>query len=174
MQETGFTTAWPPRMVTTNNSQVAIDLLTKLVTQGGSTFAAITARSYHPGGVNALFADGSVPLCQVDGFGKHLAVPRNRPRCRGHQLGCLLMKIRSSVSLGRWPGRAGITVGSGARMWCPVTTALPRHLPPASTCFLRVITISMTSRSSLCESTPYWRRINYRSPSASRETVLEG
>ncbi len=27
---------------------------------GGPTFAAITARSYHPGGVNALFGDGSV------------------------------------------------------------------------------------------------------------------
>ena len=26
----------------------------------GPTFAAITARSYHPGGVNALLADGSV------------------------------------------------------------------------------------------------------------------
>jgi prepilin-type processing-associated H-X9-DG protein len=27
---------------------------------GGPTYAAITSRSYHPGGVNALFADGSV------------------------------------------------------------------------------------------------------------------
>jgi prepilin-type processing-associated H-X9-DG protein len=26
----------------------------------GPTFAAITSRSYHPGGVNALLADGSV------------------------------------------------------------------------------------------------------------------
>ena len=27
---------------------------------GGPTYAAVTARSYHPGIVNALFADGSV------------------------------------------------------------------------------------------------------------------
>ena len=27
---------------------------------GGPTFAAINSRSYHPGGVNALLADGSV------------------------------------------------------------------------------------------------------------------
>jgi prepilin-type N-terminal cleavage/methylation domain-containing protein/prepilin-type processing-associated H-X9-DG protein len=59
-QETGFTTAWPPNMVTPNANQVDIDLLTKLVTQGGPTFGAITSRSYHPGGVNAVFADGGV------------------------------------------------------------------------------------------------------------------
>ena len=27
---------------------------------GGPTFAAVTSRSYHPGGVNTLFGDGSV------------------------------------------------------------------------------------------------------------------
>ena len=27
---------------------------------GGPTYAAVTSRSYHPGGVNALFGDGSV------------------------------------------------------------------------------------------------------------------
>jgi prepilin-type processing-associated H-X9-DG protein len=36
------------------------DLMTRLTSQGGPTFAAITARSYHPGGVNVLFGDGSV------------------------------------------------------------------------------------------------------------------
>ncbi len=27
---------------------------------GGPTYAAVTSRSYHPGGINALFGDGSV------------------------------------------------------------------------------------------------------------------
>ena len=27
---------------------------------GGPTYASVASRSYHPGGVNALFADGSV------------------------------------------------------------------------------------------------------------------
>jgi prepilin-type N-terminal cleavage/methylation domain-containing protein/prepilin-type processing-associated H-X9-DG protein len=59
-QETGFTTAWPPNKATPNTNQVDIDLLSKLITQGGPTFGAITSRSYHPGGVNSLFADGGV------------------------------------------------------------------------------------------------------------------
>jgi prepilin-type N-terminal cleavage/methylation domain-containing protein/prepilin-type processing-associated H-X9-DG protein len=59
-QETGVTTAWPPNKATSNSKQVDIDLLSKLISQGGPTFAAITARSYHPGGVNALMADGGV------------------------------------------------------------------------------------------------------------------
>ena len=60
-QETGFTTAWPPNFKTTNQTNgIDIDIQTKLITQGGPTFAAITARSYHSGGVNVLFADGGV------------------------------------------------------------------------------------------------------------------
>ena len=60
-QETGFTTAWPPNKATMNRTnQADLDLMTKLITQGGPTFAALTARSYHPGGVNTLYADGGV------------------------------------------------------------------------------------------------------------------
>jgi prepilin-type processing-associated H-X9-DG protein len=36
------------------------DLIAIREENGGPTFAAVTARSFHPGGVNALFGDGSV------------------------------------------------------------------------------------------------------------------
>lgn len=37
---------------------------------GGTTFTAINARSYHPGGVNALLSDGSVRFVRstIDGL----------------------------------------------------------------------------------------------------------
>jgi prepilin-type N-terminal cleavage/methylation domain-containing protein/prepilin-type processing-associated H-X9-DG protein len=63
-QETGMTTAWPPNKVTLGTmGEGDLDLQgTPLFIGGvaGPTFAAITARSYHPGGVNTLLADGSV------------------------------------------------------------------------------------------------------------------
>ena len=56
-----MTTAWPPnKVILGQNGEGDLDLETRLIVQGGPTFAAMTARSYHPGGVNALFADGSV------------------------------------------------------------------------------------------------------------------
>jgi prepilin-type N-terminal cleavage/methylation domain-containing protein/prepilin-type processing-associated H-X9-DG protein len=63
-QETGMTTAWPPnKAILGNMGEGDLDLQgTPLFIGGvaGPTFAAITARSYHPGGVNTLLADGSV------------------------------------------------------------------------------------------------------------------
>ena len=59
----GFTTAWPPNKVILGHSLYAgldLDLNGRNEEDGGPTFAAITARSYHPGGVNALFGDGGV------------------------------------------------------------------------------------------------------------------
>ena len=70
--ETAMTTAWPPnKAILGRNGESGLsnaakapsgdlDLETKLYVQGGPTYAALTARSYHPGGVNALFGDGSV------------------------------------------------------------------------------------------------------------------
>jgi prepilin-type N-terminal cleavage/methylation domain-containing protein/prepilin-type processing-associated H-X9-DG protein len=57
----GFTTALPPNTksplgtVAPDGDMSSID-----EDDGGPTYSSITSRSYHPGGVNALFADGSV------------------------------------------------------------------------------------------------------------------
>jgi prepilin-type processing-associated H-X9-DG protein len=59
--ETGFTTAWPPNKVVLGGSPaVEVDLVGRGEKSGGPTYAAIIARSYHSGGVNSLFGDGSV------------------------------------------------------------------------------------------------------------------
>jgi len=57
-----FTTAWPPNKVILGRTAykgLDLDLKGRNEENGGPTFAAINARSYHPGGVNALLADGS-------------------------------------------------------------------------------------------------------------------
>ncbi|MFO0959460.1 MAG: DUF1559 domain-containing protein [Isosphaeraceae bacterium] len=59
----GMTTAWPPNKKTPGGPGMAyadVDLTSQRERIGGPTFAAITSRSYHPGGVNVLFGDGSV------------------------------------------------------------------------------------------------------------------
>jgi prepilin-type processing-associated H-X9-DG protein len=62
--ESGFTTAWPPNKVTPGRFRGTFvpdtDLIAIREENGGPTFAAVTARSYHPGGVNLLMGDGSV------------------------------------------------------------------------------------------------------------------
>jgi prepilin-type N-terminal cleavage/methylation domain-containing protein/prepilin-type processing-associated H-X9-DG protein len=59
--ETGFTTAWPPnRTILGGTSGIDVDIVGRGEKSGGPTYAAITSRSYHPGGVNALLGDGSV------------------------------------------------------------------------------------------------------------------
>lgn len=42
------------------NGMYDFDWLSSDENDGGPTFGALTARSFHPGGVNALFVDGSV------------------------------------------------------------------------------------------------------------------
>jgi prepilin-type processing-associated H-X9-DG protein len=62
--QAGFTTAWPPNKVTPGSfgsvSVADTDLIAIREENGGPTFAAVTARSFHPAGVNVLFGDGSV------------------------------------------------------------------------------------------------------------------
>src|SRR3974377_1625809 len=60
VHHTGFTTAWVPNKITGNTSVRDLDINGKREKVGGPTFAAITSRSYHPGGVNILLGDGSV------------------------------------------------------------------------------------------------------------------
>ena len=57
----GFTTALPPNTrVLVGSPAYDMDLHTINESDGGPTYAAVTSRSYHPGGVNTLFGDGSV------------------------------------------------------------------------------------------------------------------
>jgi prepilin-type N-terminal cleavage/methylation domain-containing protein/prepilin-type processing-associated H-X9-DG protein len=79
----GFTTAWPPNKQTFyyyDGSQpvepaigagnIDTDIISVNENDGGPTFAAFTARSYHPGGVNVLLGDGSARFVKstIDGM----------------------------------------------------------------------------------------------------------
>lgn len=63
VHESGFTTAWTPNrkiVRRTSGTGQDLDLIGQRERLGGPTFAAVTSRSYHPGGVNVLLGDGSV------------------------------------------------------------------------------------------------------------------
>jgi prepilin-type N-terminal cleavage/methylation domain-containing protein/prepilin-type processing-associated H-X9-DG protein len=71
----GFTTAWPPNKAIIPPPGALykgwdIDLNGMNEENGGPTFSAINARSYHPSGVNALLGDGSVRFIKssIDGM----------------------------------------------------------------------------------------------------------
>ena len=57
----GFTTALAPNTkAPVGTPAVDSDMSSQDEDDGGPTYAAVNSRSYHPGGVNALFGDGSV------------------------------------------------------------------------------------------------------------------
>lgn len=68
----GFTTAWTPNKVTPGGPGLTtpdVNLTSNRERIGGPTFAAITSRSHHVGGVQSLFGDGSVKFISssIDG-----------------------------------------------------------------------------------------------------------
>ena len=72
VNQSGMTTAWSPNtkvwgeidstaiLPSASDSPPDLDLIGIKESDGGPTYAAVTSRSYHPGGVNALLGDGSV------------------------------------------------------------------------------------------------------------------
>jgi prepilin-type N-terminal cleavage/methylation domain-containing protein/prepilin-type processing-associated H-X9-DG protein len=63
VHETGFTTTFPPNTVVAYSSggtTYDVDFVSAAESNLGDTYAAVTSRSYHTGGVNALLMDGSV------------------------------------------------------------------------------------------------------------------
>ncbi|AGA31153.1 DUF1559 domain-containing protein [Singulisphaera acidiphila] len=58
----GFTTSLPPntKVLTGTPTPQDSDLVSEDEDDGGPTYSAVTSRSYHSGGVNVLFGDGSV------------------------------------------------------------------------------------------------------------------
>jgi prepilin-type N-terminal cleavage/methylation domain-containing protein/prepilin-type processing-associated H-X9-DG protein len=80
---TGFTTSWPPNKQTFYSysgsppvipaigaGNIDTDIISVNENDGGPTFAAFTARSYHPSGVNVLLGDGSARFVKstIDGM----------------------------------------------------------------------------------------------------------
>jgi prepilin-type processing-associated H-X9-DG protein len=55
-----FTTALPPNTRSPCGTYVDCDMVSINEGDGGPSYGSVASRSYHPGGVNALFGDGSV------------------------------------------------------------------------------------------------------------------
>jgi prepilin-type N-terminal cleavage/methylation domain-containing protein/prepilin-type processing-associated H-X9-DG protein len=69
VHETGFTTVFPPNTLVgypSGGTVYDVDFISATETSPGDTCAAVTARSYHSGGVNVVLMDGSVRFVTND------------------------------------------------------------------------------------------------------------
>ena len=115
-QETGMTTAWPPnKQILGNQGRGRPGSSGNAAVPGRcgrSTFAAITARSYHPGGVNALLGRRQRPIHEVFDRRADLAGPRLDLRRRGRQRRRVLNDVRDALRNGQTVARS-MTDGDG-------------------------------------------------------------
>jgi prepilin-type processing-associated H-X9-DG protein len=69
VHETGFTTVFSPNTLvayTSGGTTYDVDFISATETSPGDTYATVTARSYHSGGVNVVLMDGSVRFVTSD------------------------------------------------------------------------------------------------------------
>ena len=66
----GFTTALPPNTRVLVAPAVDLDVNTEDENNGGPTYAAVSAGSYHAGSVNSLFCDGSAHSSRIRSTGR--------------------------------------------------------------------------------------------------------
>ena len=84
----GFTTAWPPNKKISggpSGEYLDLDLTSKREKTGGPTYAAVTARSYHPGGRERAVRRRLGEVRQEHRERPDVAVAGERRRGRSHQ-----------------------------------------------------------------------------------------
>ncbi len=91
----GFTTALPPNTKSPLGTVAPDgDMSSEDEDDGGPTYSAVTSRSYHSGGVNTLFGDGSVRFIKSTIAWSTWRAARHGLGGRDCLLGCLLTLVR--------------------------------------------------------------------------------